>query len=358
MKAGRGAPARPETRYARSGGVRVAYQVVGEGPLDLILIHGFVSNVEIAWEEPHLAQFLNRLASFSRLIVFDKQGTGLSDPVSDPPSYAQRVDDIRAVMDAAGSQRAALLGISEGGPLAILFACAYPERTAALVAYGSYARWKADVDYPWGRTAEQMTAFLAGIDRDWENGEWWIQKNPTAFADARYRKWYARYLRAAASPGMAMALVRMNAQLDVRDSLPLVKAPTLILHRTHEEWFEVGNGRYLAEHIPGAKLVELPGIDHVPWVGEAEPVLDEVEVFLTGTRIRPRGSAFGIGPQALSRREREIARMAIAGETAVAIARRLFISDRTVESHLANAYVKLGVASRLELVRRAEELGI
>jgi pimeloyl-ACP methyl ester carboxylesterase/DNA-binding CsgD family transcriptional regulator len=347
-----------ETRYARSGDVRIAYQVVGEGPFDLLLIHGFVSNVEVAWEEPHLAQFLNRLASFSRLIVFDKRGTGLSDPVAEPPTFSQRVDDARAVMDAAGSERAAVFGISEGGPQAIVFAVSNPERTTAVIAYGSYARWKADVDYPWGRTPQQLEDFLAAIDRDWETGEWWISKNPTAFADARYRKWYARYLRAAASPGMAMALVRMNSEIDVRNVLSAVAVPSLILHRTEEKWFDVGNARYLAEHIPGAKLVELPGIDHVPWVGDAEPVLSEVEIFLTGGRSRPRGSAFGIGAQALTRREREIVRMAIGGESAAAMGKRLFISDRTVETHLANAYIKLGIASRLELVRRAEELGI
>jgi pimeloyl-ACP methyl ester carboxylesterase/DNA-binding CsgD family transcriptional regulator len=348
----------PETKYAKSGELSIAYQVIGDGPFDLLLIHGFVSNLDVQWEEPHLAQFLNRLASFSRLIVFDKRGTGLSDPVAEPPDFPTRMDDIRAVLDAAGSERAALLGISEGGPLAILFACTYPERTMAMIAYGSYARWMEDVDYPWGRSPAQFVDFLAGIDRAWETGEWWIQHNPTALADERYRRWWARYLRASASPGMATALVRMNCQIDVRDVLPAVRVPSLILHRTEERWFDVGNARYLAERIPGAKLVELPGVDHVPWVGDAEAVLKEVEIFLTGARSRPRGAAFGIGAQALTRREREIVRLAVGGETALAIGKRLFISDRTVETHLANAYIKLGVTSRLELARRAEELGI
>jgi pimeloyl-ACP methyl ester carboxylesterase/DNA-binding CsgD family transcriptional regulator len=349
---------RTETKYARSGGLSIAYQVVGQGAFDLVLVHGFVSHLDVAWEEPHLAQFLNRLASFSRLILFDKRGTGLSDPVAEPPTFVERMDDVRAVMEAARSERAALMGISEGGPLSILFACTYPERTQALIAYGSYARWLADVDYPWGRTPEQFAGFLAGIDRAWETGEWWIQHNPTALADERYRNWWARYLRAAASPGMATALVKMNSQIDVRDVLPGVPVPTLILHRTNELWFDVGNARYLAGRIPGAKLVELPGVDHVPWVGDAEAVLREVELFLTGTRRRPRGAAFGIGVQALTRREREIVRLAIEGESALAIAKRLYISDRTVETHLANAYIKLGVASRVELARRAEALGI
>jgi pimeloyl-ACP methyl ester carboxylesterase/DNA-binding CsgD family transcriptional regulator len=349
---------RPQTRYAKCDGLSIAYQVLGEGPLDLVLVHGFVSHLDVAWEEPHLAQFLNRLAAFCRLIVFDKRGTGLSDPVGEPPTFAQRMDDIRAVMDAAGSERAALFGISEGGPLSIVFSCTHPSRTSALVLYGSYARWLADEGYPWGRTPEQFESFLTGIDRAWETGEWWIRHNPTALADERYRTWWARYLRAAASPGMATALVRMNSQIDVRDILPGVTAPTLILHRTHEQWFDVGNARYLAERIPGAKLVELPGIDHVPWVGDAEAVLNETEIFLTGTRTRPRGVAFAMGAEALSRREREVVRLAVTGQTALEIAKRLYISDRTVETHLANAYIKLGVQSKFELARRADELGL
>lgn len=349
---------RPETRYAKSGALSIAYQVIGDGPFDLLMIPGFVSHLEVQWEEPQLAHFLNRLASFSHLITFDKRGTGMSDPVAGPPDLPQRMDDIRAVMDAVGSKRAALFGISEGGPLSILFACTYPDRTVALIAYGSYARWMADVDYPWGRTPEQYEGFLAGIDRAWETGEWWLHHNPTAMADERYRRWFARYLRASASPGMAAALVRMNCQIDVRDVLPGVRVPSLILHRTNEKWFDVGNARYLAERIPGAKLAELPGVDHVPWVGDSEAVLREVETFLTGSQSRPRGTAFAIGAQALTRREREIVRLAIAGQTALAIGRHLFISDRTVETHLANAYVKLGVASRVELARRADELGI
>ena len=349
---------RPETRYARSDGVSIAYQVVGDGPLDLLLVHGFVSHLDVAWEEPHLSQFLNRLASFSRLILFDKRGTGLSDPVAEPPTFAERMADIGAVLDEVGSKQAAMFGISEGGPLSIVFSVAHPERTSALIAYGSYARWLRDDDYPWGRSPEQFDDFLVGIDRAWETGEWWMRHNPTALADERYRRWWARYLRAGASPGMASALVRMNSQIDVRDILPGVSVPTLILHRTHEQWFDVGNARYLAARIPGAKLVELPGIDHVPWVGDAEAVLREVERFLVGAHARRRGAAFGIGPGALTDREREIVRLAADGQTALAIAKRLYISDRTVETHLANAYVKLGVQSRVELTRRADELGL
>jgi pimeloyl-ACP methyl ester carboxylesterase/DNA-binding CsgD family transcriptional regulator len=348
---------RPETRYAKSGELSIAYQVIGSGPSDLLYVQGFVSHIDVGWEEPHLAQFLNRLASFSRLILFDKRGTGLSDPSSAAPSFTERMDDIRAVMDAAGSERAALLGVSEGGPLSVVFACTYPERTAALVIYGSYARWLSDVDYPWGRSREQYVAFLASIDRAWSTGEWWSQHNPSVLTDERYKAWWARYLRAAASPGMAKDLVRMNAQIDVRQFLAHVRAPTLVLHRTNESWFDVGNARYLAERIPAAKLVELPGVDHVPWLGDAEQVLGEIEKFLAGSRRRKRGAPYATGVGSLTRRESEVVRLALAGDSASAIARRLFISERTVESHLGSAYMKLGVRSRLELVRRAAEFG-
>jgi pimeloyl-ACP methyl ester carboxylesterase/DNA-binding CsgD family transcriptional regulator len=344
-----------ETRYANSGGVKIGYQVVGEGPLDLVLVHGFVSHLEVAWEHPWLAQFLNRLASFSRLIVFDKRGTGLSDPIAEPPTLNERMDDIRAVMDAAQSERAAVFGYSEGGPLSISFSCASPERTSALIVYGSYARWLRADSYPWGRSPAQFRDFLAGIDLAWETGEWWGRHNPSVVANERYQHWWARYMRMSASPGMASALVRMNSQIDVRDLLPKVRVPTLVLHRTNELWLEVGNGRYLADKIPGAKLVELPGVDHVPWVGEAESILREVELFLLGPRRRRRGRADGVGTAALTRREREVALLAIEGEPAAAIAKRLFISERTVESHLAGAYAKLGVQSRVELARHADD---
>lgn len=348
----------PQTRYAKSGDLRIAYQVVGDGPQDLLLVLGFVSNIDVAWEEPHLAQFLNRLASFSRLILFDKRGTGLSDPTSNAPEMSQRVDDIRAVLDAVGSQQASIFGISEGGPLSIVFADEHPTRVPALVIYGSYARWMRDDDYPWGRTEAQYDDFLSGIERAWETGEWWIQHNPTALREERYRNWWAHYLRASASPGMATALVRLNSRIDVRSVLPRLKVPTLVLHRTKERWFDVANARYLAANIPNAKLVELPGIDHVPWVGDAEAVLREIEKFLGGKHTRRRGAAFAVGAAALTRREREIVKLAIDGQSSAAIADRLYISDRTVETHLTNAYAKLGVASRVELARRAAELGI
>ena len=348
---------RPETKYAKNGPVSIAYQVVGDGAIDLVLVPGFVSHVEVAWEEPRLARFLTRLASFSRLIVFDKRGTGMSDPVASPPSMDERMDDIGAVMDAAGSARAAMFGISEGGTLSLLFADAHPERTQALVMYGSWARRLAGPDYPYGPSAAQLEDVVIGMDRAWATGEWWDGGRPSASDDERHRTWWARYLRMAASPAMAQNVIRMNMGLDVRDVLARIAVPTLILHRTGDTWIDVGHARYLAQHIPESTYVELAGSDHRPWLGDVDAIADEVEVFLTGRRSRPRRRT-NIGVDALSRREREVALLASRGATANEIADRLFVSKRTVESHLVSIYAKLGVESKTELIRRASEFGI
>ena len=346
-----------ETRYAKSGSVSIAYQVVGDGPTDLILVPGFVSHVEVAWEEPRLARFLSRLASFSRLIVFDKRGTGMSDPVASPPSMDERMDDIRAVMDAVGSRRATMFGVSEGGTLSLLFASAYPDRTNSLVLYGSWARRLSGPDYPFGPSAEQLEEVIDGMDRAWASGAWWDGGQPSAADDEHHRRWWARYLRMAASPAMAQNVIRMNMRMDVRDLLPTIGQPTLILHRTGDTWIDVGHARYLAEHIPAASYVELPGSEHRPWLGDIDSIADEVEVFVTGRKSRPRRRT-SIGVDALSRREREVALLASRGETAIQIAGQLCVSKRTVESHLVNVYNKLGVSSKTELIRRASEFGI
>jgi pimeloyl-ACP methyl ester carboxylesterase/DNA-binding CsgD family transcriptional regulator len=334
--------------------VSIAYQVIGESALDLVMVPGFVSHVEVAWEEPTLARFLTRLASFSRLIVFDKRGTGMSDPVNGPPTMEERMDDIRAVMDAADSTRAAILGVSEGGTLAMMFAHGYPERVRALALYGSWARRLATSDYPWGLLPEQLDGFLERMGDAWATGEWWT---PSPTEDEAMRRWWARYLRMSASPAMAQGVIRMNTQIDVRELLPELHVPTLVLHRTGDNWIVVEHGRYLAAHIPGARYVELPGVDHRISSGEIEPILTELEVFLTGRKSRPRQRALS-GVDSLSRREREVALLASRGETAGRIAEQLVISERTVESHLASVYMKLGVSSKAELIRRAEQFGI
>jgi pimeloyl-ACP methyl ester carboxylesterase len=273
----------PKTQYTKSGDVHIAYQVTGAGPLDLVFVPGFVSHLEYQWEYPESARFFERLASFSRLIRFDKRGTGLSDRVGGIPSLEQRMDDVRAVMDAVGSDRAALFGISEGGPMSLLFAATYPARTAALVIYGSYARRAWAVDHTFGRTVEDMDRVLDTIEREWGGPVGMDIWAPSMIGDERLRHWWANYLRLAASPGAAMNTMRMNMEIDVRHVLPSVRVPTLIVHRTGDRLTFVEQGRYLAERIPGARLAELPGDDHMPFL-DSDQIIDEVEEFLTGTR--------------------------------------------------------------------------
>jgi class 3 adenylate cyclase len=271
-----------QTRYARSDGVNIAYQVTGSGPLDLVLVSGFVSHLEIDWEEPRSAHFLERLSSFARLINFDKRGTGLSDRPGGLPDLETRMDDVRAVLDAVGSKQAAIFGYSEGGPMAALFAATYPERVRALVLYGSYAkRQDPDDDYPWAPTREERARYAEAVERGWGDEGDLARYAPEA--DAALSRWWSVRARAAASPGAARDLVLMNSSIDVRPVLGAIHVPTLVLHRRGDTDSRVEEGRYLAAHIPGARFVELEGDAHLPWI-DADQILDEVEEFLTGVR--------------------------------------------------------------------------
>jgi pimeloyl-ACP methyl ester carboxylesterase/DNA-binding winged helix-turn-helix (wHTH) protein len=278
----------PETMYARSGDLNIAYQVIGDAPLDLVFVMGWVSHLEYFWREQSFARFLLRLASFSRLILFDKRGTGLSDrvPINELPTLEQRMDDVRAVMDAVGSERAALCGVSEGGPMCSLFAATYPEKTSALVMIGTYAKRLRDAEYPWAPTTEERAHFFEEIRAHWGGPVGIEERAPTMAHDPQFRDWWATYLRMGASPGAALALTQMNAEIDVRHVLPSIHVPTLVIHRTEDQCLKVDEGRYVAERIPGARYVELPGQDHLPFVGDQDAILDEVEEFLTGVRHR------------------------------------------------------------------------
>ncbi len=275
---------RPETRYARSGGVHIAYQVLGNGPIDVVFVQGFISNLEVQWEDPGLNHLFSRLGAFSRLILFDKRGSGLSDRMTDMPDLQTRMDDVRAVMDAAGSRQAALIGASEGGPMSILFAATYPERTRALVLYGAYAHFHSAV-----LTPAQVEAFVADAEKTWGTGRSLKNFAPNLVGNDRFRAWWARFERLGTSPSGAIALARMNARIDVRSALPAIGVPTLVIHRTHDARVKPEAGRYLAKHIKGAKFVELPGVDHPIWVGDTDRVVDEIEEFLTG--VRPAATA-------------------------------------------------------------------
>jgi class 3 adenylate cyclase len=271
----------PETRYAKSGDVHIAYQIVGNGPLDLVVVPGFISHVEWLWEESTCARFLSRLASFARLILFDKRGSGLSDRVAQVPTLEQRMDDVRAVLDAARSYRAAIIGVSEGGPMSVLFAATYPERTAALVLYGSFAEFSSVA------TPQELEFVLQFMDTAWGTGLSLLRFAPSMADDERFRQWWARFERLAASPGAAMALIRMASEIDVRAVLPAVHVPTLVIHRSGDMNVPVAAGCHMAQQIPGAKYVELDGRDHLPWVGDADAILTEIQEFLTGVRHIP-----------------------------------------------------------------------
>jgi class 3 adenylate cyclase len=268
--------------YARSGDVNIAYDVIGDGPLDLVVVHGFYSHLEIDLELPGLARFHERLASFARVIRFDKRGTGLSDRGVGLPDFETRMDDVRAVMDAVGSESAAILGYSEGGPMCVLFAATYPERVRALVLYGTYAkRCDPDEDYPWAPTWDERVAIAHELERTWgENVDlstMWPNANPIEAAG------FHRRGRAALSPAGARDLILMNSKADIRDVLGSVQCPTLVLHRTGDRDTHVEEGRYIAARIPGARYVELTGDDHVV-SANPDQIVDEVEEFLTGVR--------------------------------------------------------------------------
>lgn len=275
---------RPETNYVQNGDVNIAYQVVGDGAVDIVFVMGWVSHLEYFWKHHLFASFLERLASFSRLILFDKRGTGLSDRVPNDrlPTLEQRMEDVHAVMDAVGSERAVLVGASEGGPMCALFAATYPERTSGVVMFGTYAKRIRDADYPWAPTAEQRSAFFDIVQRDWGKAVGIEERAPSMAGDPEFREWWAEYLRMGASPGAAVALTRMNAEIDVRDVLPLIRVPTLVMHRRDDMCLKVEEGRYVADHIPGARFVELDGNDHLPFVGDQERILAEIEEFVNG----------------------------------------------------------------------------
>jgi pimeloyl-ACP methyl ester carboxylesterase len=274
----------PQTRYTANGDVNIAYQVTGDGPLDLVLVPGYVSNLEVTWDEPHFRNFLSRLASFSRLILFDKRGTGLSDRVTDIPSLEVRMDDMRSVMDAAGSERAALFGISEGAPMSLLFAATYPQRTTAVITAGGYARRAWAPDYPWGLTEARYKNWIDAIRQDWGGEAGLALRAPSMVKDESFRRWWGEYMRNGAGPGDAIRIVRMTAEIDVRHIVSSIRVPTLILHSVGDGSVDVGCARALAELMPAAKYVELPGPDHLPWLSDADAIVDEIAEFLTGVR--------------------------------------------------------------------------
>lgn len=272
----------PEIRYAKAGDIQIAYQVFGDGARDLIVVPGWLSNVEILWEDPAFAHFLRGLGSFARVILFDKRGTGLSDRVTDSPTLEERMEDVHAVMDAVGCERAALFGYSEGGPMCALHSVTYPERTTALIMHGSYPRRTRTDDFPIGLTNEEVDRFVDSFERDWGGPIGIELRMPSVAGDPAVRHWWARLIRMSCSAKTARILTKCNSEIDIRYLLPAIRVPTLLLHATGDRTTPVACSRYMAERIAGAKLVEFATDDHVPWVGCPDLVLDEMAQFLTG----------------------------------------------------------------------------
>ncbi|MET8151961.1 alpha/beta fold hydrolase [Actinoplanes sp. NPDC049668] len=344
-------------RYARNDGLSIAYQVLeGPGP-DLLFVPGFVTHLDLAWDEPFLARFLRGLAGFSRLIWFDRRGTGLSDPTPAGLTLDDAVEDVRVVLRAAGSGPAVLFGVAVGAAICTAYALRHPADVRSLVLWAGHARLLRAPGYPAGWTEEFLADVLAGIDADWAQGAGVAAMNPTLAGDERYRAWFVRNARAAASPAQARELFGLCAATDFRGDLAGISVPTLAVQHADDPWLSAEHSRYVAAHIPEAELVVLPGVDHWPWIGDADAALIEIEAFLTGVRHGRRDRP-AWGPEALTRREREVAALAVQGLSAARIGARLHISERTAESHIAGAYRKLGVGSRVELVRRAAEWGL
>jgi class 3 adenylate cyclase len=270
----------PETRYARSGDLHIAYQVFGAGSVDLVLVPGFISNVEESWDNPSAARWLERLGRFARVIAFDKRGTGLSDRAGSVPTLDERMDDARAVMDAAHSKRAVLLGISEGGSLATLFAASHPDRCASLILYGAFAKFSS-----WYPTDDKLASFYRYVEEKWGTGESVSKYAPSMADNAGFKRIWARHERVGATPAAATALMRMNQEIDISSVLSAIRVPTLVIHRTQETAVSIEAGRYLAQHIAGARLAEFDGADHLPYIGEnADDIVDEIQEFVTGSR--------------------------------------------------------------------------
>jgi len=277
----------PETQYATAGDLFIAYQVVGGGPMDLVFVPSFANPIDLMWQQPAYARFLERLAGFSRLVLFDKRGSGRSaaGPDFEGATLEGWMEDIRIVMEAIGSERAALLGFDAGGPLAMLFASTYPERTSALVLLGTWARLVRAADYPFGLEPDGVPTFLDSFEQRWGTGANLARTAPSLAHDERVRRWYAQYERAGNMPRVARQVVRMCIDTDIRHVLPAVRVPTLILHRSGDRTQEVEHGRYLARHIPVARWVELPGDDHLPWAGDQDAIVGQLREFLA--RVGP-----------------------------------------------------------------------
>jgi pimeloyl-ACP methyl ester carboxylesterase/DNA-binding CsgD family transcriptional regulator len=353
----------PETLYARSGALNIAYRVFGSGPIDLVMVPGFISHLEYAWREPSLARFLRKLSAFSRVIMFDKRGMGLSDRIPSgetTPTLEERMEDVRAVMAAAGSERAVLFAWSEGGPMSLQLAANEVERVAALILVGTTPRFSRAEDFPEGIPQEFLDLAIEAWQEEWGTGVALELYGPSVAHDDRVRTWWAGYQRFAATPGAVAASLRMHFDVDVRDALPGIKAPTLIVHELNDMLVPVTCARYMANAIPDARYLELSGSDHMYWLGDQDKLLNAIKSFLADTiegvaieRLRQKRGRPATGWESLTETELDVVRFVAEGMTNPEIARRLFVSPRTVQSHLGHVFLKLGLSHRSQVAAEA-----
>jgi pimeloyl-ACP methyl ester carboxylesterase/DNA-binding CsgD family transcriptional regulator len=352
----------PETRYARSGSLNIAYRVFGEGPIVVVMVPGFISHVEYAWREPSVARFLRKLSAFCRVAAFDKRGMGLSDRASPErtPSLEERIDDVLAVMDAVGSARAVPFAWSEGGPMSILFAAKHPERVGGLILVGTTPRFSAAPDFEEGVPRWLLEQAVEAWQEGWGTGVGLELYGPSVADDERLRSWWAAYQRFAASPGAVAGSLRMHLDVDVRDSLPRVGAPTLIIHRVDDMLVPVTCARYMAARLPNARYVELPGSDHMYWLGDQDETLAAIRSFLAElpegaaiTALKQRRRRPSRGWESLTEAEMDVVRLLAEGLTNQQIAKRLYVSPRTVQTHVAHVFAKLGASRRSEVAAQA-----
>ena len=352
----------PPIRYAPSEGLNIAYQVFGDGPVDVVLVPGFISHIEYAWHEPLLTRFFRKLAEFCRVIVFDKRGMGHSDrdPRRDTPTLEQRLSDIAAVMDAANSPAAALLAWSEGGPAAIAFAAAHPDRAQALLLIETTPRFSLSDDFPVGVPREVLETFIETLETDWGSGVGFELYAPSLAEDQRARAWWAAYQRFAATPGAVAASLRMHLDVDVRQLLPTLTLPVLVVHRTNDMVIPVECGRYLGAHIPNARYLEMAGEDHMYWVGDQDQMLAAIRTHLSATAAgatltgrRKAHRSVRVGWESLTSAELDVVQLIADGMTNHQIARRLHISARTVQTHVTHILSKLELRSRTQVALEA-----
>ena len=347
----------PEVRYASCGDGYVAYQAIGDGPPDLLVMFAYLTHIEHAWREPNSARFLGRLADMARVIRFDIRGFGLSDPLRGQPSLPERMGEITAVLDAVDTRRVALLGLWEGAHMAIRYAFEYPERVSALVLYASAARLTSTPGYDLQLDRATTEAALLDLVAHWGDASYDVPFQllaPSKLEDTAFREWFAELQRLGCSPGRYLENARWALDADVSDILHAIEVPTLVLHRTGDLLCPIANGKYIAEHIPGAQFVELDGDDHLPMVGDSDAIADAIEAFLTGRISRRRRASHvvpvGLRDAGVTRREFEVLDLVASGATNTAIAEELHISIRTVESHISSLFTKLGSDNRAGLI--------